>query len=136
MIERVFVYGTLKPNYYNYYIAQKAGVLDFEEGYIEGYSIYDLRPENYPALVPGPGRVYGSVLRFADIEAALTLLDELECINDSPPLYSRRIAEVEPMGVKAWTYIYEQTLARPGVRLEPSGIWEPSSPDKPSSKVL
>ena len=127
MIERVFVYGTLKPELRNYHVAQKAGLEHFEEAYVEGFSVYDVQPEDYPALVPGPGRVHGYVLSFADIEVALTHLDELESVYIKPPLYSRRSTHILPLGIEAWIYVYEQTLARPGVRLEPSGVWQPFS---------
>lgn len=126
-VQGVFVYGTLKPGLHNYYVAQKAGAIDYQAGYIEGFELYSLEPENYPAIVAGKGRVYGGVLRFADLNHAFKLLDELEGTTDIPPLYSRQFVLVRPLGVTAWVYTYNLSLEREGAIRVPSGEWLPAS---------
>ena len=132
--EFVFVYGTLKPGLHNYYVAQKAGLLSYTEGYIEGFDLYDLQPENYPAIKPGRGQVQGGVMRFENIAAALELLDELEEAEAEPPMYTRRLVDVEPLGLKAWVYVYNLSVKRLGASLQPSGLWLPLTGLEPDTK--
>ncbi len=123
MINRIFVYGTLKPGGRNYHLAQ--GVTGSEAGYLEGYTLLHFEPEGYPAMVPGQGRVYGFVLTFADIEAALPALDALEGCHLEPPEYERVRVNVQPSGTVAWTYVYinGQRLAGEGTSPVEGGDW-------------
>ena len=113
-ISKIFVYGTLKPGGRNYFLAE--GVTHTEPAYLDGYDLLHFEPEGYPAMVPGRGRVYGFVLTFADIEAALSALDALEGLHLSPPEYER-VVVVQPSGERVWTYVYIN-----GARLAASGV--------------
>jgi gamma-glutamylcyclotransferase (GGCT)/AIG2-like uncharacterized protein YtfP len=84
---------------------------------------YHLEPEGYPAIVPGPSRVYGGRLSFANMERALELLDELEELHLMPPSYRRETVRVEPMGQLAWVYVYNLPLPRSGASLVKTGLW-------------
>jgi gamma-glutamylcyclotransferase (GGCT)/AIG2-like uncharacterized protein YtfP len=123
MLNRIFVYGTLKPGGRNYFLAK--GVIYTELAYLEDYDLVHFEPEQYPAMVAGAGRVYGVVLTFADIGAALPALDALEGCNLTPPEYARVTVTAQPSGLAAWTYIYvnQARLVAPGTSRVVGGDW-------------
>ena len=120
---KIFVYGTLKPGGSNYFLAQ--GVTHTEPAYLGGYKLLHFDPEGYPAMVPGTGRVYGVVLTFGDIEAALPALDALEGLHLAPPEYARVLVTAQPSGETVWTYVYvnQVRLAGAGVTKIVGGDW-------------
>lgn len=123
MTGKIFVYGTLKPGGRNYHLAR--GVTHTEPGYLENYSLVHFEPEGYPAMVPGEGRVYGVVLSFRDLEAALPALDALEGCDQTPPEYERVQVNVQPSGETVWTYVYINNvrLAAEGISQVNGGDW-------------
>ncbi len=125
MISGVFVYGTLKPGERNHHVARRAGRFECYEAWLEGYALYHLEPEGYPAMVPALGRVYGCVLVYEDIAAALSILDELEGLADTPPLYRRAEAVAKPTDERVWTYLYNhpERLRAAGAMLLEGGRW-------------
>ena len=122
-INNIFVYGTLKPGGSNYALAQ--GVTRTAPAYVECYDLLHFDPEGYPAIIPGRGRVYGTVLTFADITAALPALDALEGLHLTPPEYERVLVTVQPSGKTVWTYVYVNRvrLAAAGVIKLVGGDW-------------
>lgn len=123
MLNRIFVYGTLKPGGRNYLLAR--GVVHTESAYLDGYRLLHFEPERYPAMVPGSGRVHGVVLTFEDVEAALPALDALEGLHLSPPEYERVTVTVQPSGQTVWTYVYvnQTRLAAGGVSAVAVADW-------------
>lgn len=123
MLNRIFVYGTLKPGGRNYSLAR--GVTHTEPAYLEGFDLLHFEPEGYPAMVPGTGRVHGVILTFADIGAALPALDALEGLHLTPPEYARVTVTAQPSGRTVWTYVYvnEARLAAPGTSRVAGGDW-------------
>lgn len=122
-LAKVFVYGTLKPGGRNYFLAE--GVTRAEDAYVDGYTLLHLEPEGYPGIVPGTGRVYGVVLTFANLPAALPALDALEGLHLEPPLYRRVTVTAQPSGETVWTYVYvnETRLKGAGVSPVVGGNW-------------
>ncbi len=123
-VSKIFVYGTLKPGERNYFLVK--GVIHTELAYLDGYDLLHFEPEGYPAMVPGSrGRVYGFVLTFADIGAALPALDALEGLHLSPPEYERVVVRAQPSGQQVWTYIHinQRRLAGAGVSAVVGGEW-------------
>ncbi len=123
LIPHIFVYGTLKPGGSNYALAR--GVTHTAPAYLEGYELLHFDPEGYPAMVPGVGRVYGVVLTFEAIEAALPALDALEGTDLSPPEYARVLIMVQPSGETVWTYVYtnQTRLTASGITKIAEGNW-------------
>jgi len=120
--DRVFVYGTLKRGgIYHSLIAPH--VLEVWEGWVPGVLV-DLGA--YPGWVPGPGRVWGEVLRVDRVDEALAKLDDLEDYHGPgrpENLYERVLvkAETATAPVEAWAYRYRgPTGGRPVV---PGGRW-------------
>ncbi|PZA07946.1 MULTISPECIES: gamma-glutamylcyclotransferase [unclassified Meiothermus] len=106
----VFAYGTLKRGERNFELAQRAGWLCSEPGWLEGFRLFHIpqqgpRPYGYPAIVPGEGRVQGEVQRFQDLEFALTVLDALE---DEGQEYRRipAVARTQSGAIWVWVYVY------------------------------
>ena len=123
MIAKIFVHGTLKPGGSNYALAQ--GVIHTAPAYIAGYDLLHFDPEGYPAIVPGRGCVYGVVLTFENITAALPALDALEGLHLTPPEYARVLVTAQPSGKTVWTYVYvnQTRLAAAGVTKVVGGDW-------------
>jgi len=119
----IFVYGTLKPGGRNYFLAK--GVTHAEPACLDGFDLVHFEPEGYPAMIPGTGRVYGVVLTFADIAAALPALDALEGLHLTPPEYARVRVTAQPSGETVWTYLYvnRARLAAPGTSRVAGGDW-------------
>ncbi|WP_424951065.1 gamma-glutamylcyclotransferase family protein [Deinococcus sp.] len=127
----VFVYGTLMPGERYEAVARAAGTPEGQEpATLEGYALYHLHPEGYPALVAGGGRVRGWLLHYdpAVWLAALVRLDDLEGLHLHPPLYSRTLAAASTQAGEsrlAWVYLYARTarLQHSGCLAVLSGDW-------------
>ncbi|EYB67150.1 hypothetical protein DEIPH_ctg051orf0065 [Deinococcus phoenicis] len=131
-LTRVFVYGTLMPGERNASVAAQGGRFEASAAHLAGFRLLHLTPEGYPGILPGdPGEeVRGHALTYAagDWAHALPLLDVLEGVHETPPLYRRERVTVtlEAGGrVPAWVYVYADAarLSRPGVWPVPRGDW-------------
>ena len=128
----VFVYGTLKPGLRYHYLAEQAGVFTKEEAYLDGFDLYHLEPENYPALVRGTGCVHDWRYTFEDVETAVKILDRLEGLHLTPPEYERVEVLSQPANEPVWVYLYcdLKRLEADSASLVSGGIWTPSrTPD-------
>ncbi len=147
MTNFVFVYGTLKPGEFYEHVAQKAGSFKAEKAFVEGYRIYHLKKEKYPAVVAAPlttddaleeELVFGYVLEYDDIDAALVVLDELEGINLSPPEYHRsqikvtRLLDDEELEAWIYTFAREDYLTEEHAQHIPYGNWTGIDKDNPN----
>ncbi len=128
----VFVYGTLMPNERNAHVAQLGGPFSAQTATLYRFRLLHLVPEAYPALLPADSHssVQGYALTYSaqNWETALPFLDELEGINETPPLYTRQKVVLQLQSGKttpAWVYVYANTdrLNRAGVIEVPSGNW-------------
>lgn len=134
---RVFVYGTLRPGGRNAALTTRFGPPEVRAATLPGFRLLHLSPENYPALVPGEPeeRVRGEVLTYPPEVWArvLPLLDALEGVHASPPLYHRQRVRAAPVvggpvpgrSEEVWTYVYADRarLTRPGAAAVPGGDW-------------
>ena len=124
-IPHVFVYGTLKPGGRYHSVAQRGGHFTSQDAYIEGFTLYHLEPEGYPAITRGQGKVHGNVFTFENIKQALPLLDELEGCHWDPPEYERIKTTAYPLDEEVWAYLYldQERLRQPGVKRLENGLW-------------
>ena len=132
LLTTVFVYGTLMPGERNAGVAGPPGSFGAQAAVLAGHRLLHLDPEQYPAAVPGGAtdRVRGYALTYTPQgwAAALPFLDDLEGVDESPPLY-RRVAvrlHLDTGGeLDAWVYLYAQQgrLAQPGALPVPGGDW-------------
>jgi len=135
----VFVYGTLKRGERNFQISERAGWVRSVKAWLEGYQLFHIPrrerlPYTYPAVVQGQGRVWGEVQWFADLEAALRVLDVLE---DEGNEYLRISVQAHlgstleshglerPLSLEVWTYVYPHPDAILQARGIPvlDGVW-------------
>lgn len=164
-LQRVFVYGTLMTGERNAALTthlpahptEQRDVGDLgsarvlrpkrQRAYVSGFCLYDLVPEDYPALIRNTNSadtvVWGELLRYDTYEAqewlsVLSGLDDLEAVHALPPLYTRHRAQVhlpecvnsectnsEQATLLAWIYIYARPkrLQQRGARLLVDGDW-------------
>ncbi|MPY67480.1 gamma-glutamylcyclotransferase [Deinococcus sp. SDU3-2] len=129
---RVFVYGTLRPGGRNAGLAARCGQPQTQAATLSAFRLLHLSPENYPAIVPGePGeRVQGEVLTYPPQVWAqvFPLLDALEGVDETPPLYHRQrvtVALASGEAEEVWVYVYARTerLTLPGAVPVPGGDW-------------
>ena len=117
------------PGERNAWVAEAAALPErTERAQLHGYTLYDLRPEGYPALVAGGGTVDGWLLHYgAGWEAALPHLDDLEGLHLTPPLYRREHAQADTEGgpQTVWVYVYARSarLESAGAQVVASGRW-------------
>lgn len=110
-IRYLFVYGTLRPCLAGAEQRQLIARLAAAGPATVPGLLYDLGP--YPALVAGPGVVYGDLYLVSD-ERQLAALDAYEECGGDDPLYRREpTIATRPDGsaVAAWAYFYERSLA-------------------------
>lgn len=77
MLEKVFVYGSLRKDMFNYNRLLKGKVKHSEIGMIKG-SLYHLENKGYPAIIEGEELIVGEVMEFYNFKEVLLELDELE----------------------------------------------------------
>lgn len=124
---QVFVYGTLKPGLRYYHVATAGGEFESEEGYVDGFDLYHLMPENYPVAIRGSGQIFGWIYTYSDIERALNYLDQLEGIDEDPPLYER-VLTTSNTGMQVWMYLgldFARYTSSLGASKISSGVWLP-----------
>ncbi|GGL75168.1 gamma-glutamylcyclotransferase [Deinococcus aerolatus] len=130
----VFVYGTLMPGERNAHVAAQGGAFRAQPARLPGHRLLHLWPEAYPAVVPAGAdaaqavRGYALTYAPADCPVALPFLDELEGVDEIPPLYTRQQVTLTLEGgetLAAWVYLYalEGRLTRPGVSAVAGGDW-------------
>lgn len=113
----VFVYGTLKREFYNHCVMEQSGGTYLGEASLSNmFTMISCGP--YPALVKGgEGTIHGEVYDVTD----MIPLDRLE---GYPHHYNRELVET-PYG-EAWVYYYNETLEHVnerGARIVESGKW-------------
>lgn len=73
---RVFVYGTLRKDMYNYEIYYKGHVVHHQRAYVKG-EMYTIKDKVYPGLRPGNRMIVGDVMNM-DETFSLDAVDDME----------------------------------------------------------
>lgn len=107
---RLFIYGTLLPGLALHGAMQGARCIG--EATVPG-RLFDLGP--YPALVPGPGRVWGLLYAVSEEQLAqLDALEEYDPTNPAGSLYLRqRLSAALTHGrsvCEAFVYVYNRAV--------------------------
>ncbi|SCY96977.1 gamma-glutamylcyclotransferase family protein [Alkaliphilus peptidifermentans] len=116
MIQKLFVYGSLMENFYNYNRYLKGKVLTRNHVRTRG-ALYHLIDKGYPAMIEGNDFIYGELIEVEDWGNTLRDLDTLENyygernINNE---YNRVLIEVETIKGEhkgsAYTYKYSKQI--------------------------
>ncbi|MGL5649727.1 MAG: gamma-glutamylcyclotransferase family protein [Clostridium sp.] len=77
MLKKVFVYGSLRENMFNYDRLLKGKVEKVEEGKIKG-ELFHIENKGYPAVIKGDEWIIGELMTIKDFEKNLEILDHLE----------------------------------------------------------
>ncbi|MBU3812124.1 MAG: gamma-glutamylcyclotransferase [Candidatus Niameybacter stercoravium] len=128
-MEKVFVYGSLRTDFWNYDKVLKNRVRQVEKGKIKG-DLYHL-PAGYPAVIPGEGTVYGEVVTLSQ-DKILKSLDLLEGYmgegEGEENLYVRVKQKVhleDGSQQMCWAYIYvDEKAAKKEGKYIPYGDWK------------
>jgi gamma-glutamylaminecyclotransferase len=106
MMEKVFVYGTLKGGYPNHHRLGGACGIKAEA---KGFELYD--GPGYPFAKKGNGFVQGELYEINE-----HILQDLDRLEGHPRFYRREAVQVEDvLGFKhkAWMYLFERADAFP-----------------------
>lgn len=95
-IEKVFVYGSLRSDMFNYNVYLDGKVEENNKASVKG-DLFHLDNKGYPAVVPGEGKVVGELMSFNNFESTLKDLDELEAYiegEEDENEYNRKVVDV------------------------------------------
>ncbi len=97
MLEKIFVYGSLRSDMFNYNKLLKGKTSKVNKGTIKG-QLFHLENKGYPAVITGENTIYGELMELKDFKQTLKELDELENYTDNEGIeceYLRREVEVQ-----------------------------------------
>ncbi|MGL5346244.1 MAG: gamma-glutamylcyclotransferase family protein [Peptostreptococcaceae bacterium] len=110
LIDKVFVYGSLRSDMFNYEKLLKGKVSKVQKGSIRGM-LFHIENKGYPAVIQGYDRIQGELMGLKNFEQTLRELDELENYtvdNNINCEYIRKRVEVElDNGQIVEAYYYE-----------------------------
>lgn len=108
MLRKVFVYGSLRENMFNYNRLLKGKVSNVEFGKIQG-ELFHIENKGYPAIIQGEEWINGELMELVDFENTLEILDDLEGFKegDLSSEYLREVVEITlENGEKEQAYFY------------------------------
>jgi gamma-glutamylcyclotransferase (GGCT)/AIG2-like uncharacterized protein YtfP len=123
MLDRIFVYGTLRPSGHAFHLVQPF-VVRHCPAVLTGYILVG-EGHRYPWCVKSPhGEVAGELLWLRDPERAFGVLDQYEGIHDPEPEYVRVVADVLIGNeiIPAWVYVGGPAVPGDAVVVE-GGDW-------------
>lgn len=109
LVNKVFVYGSLRSGMFNYDKLLKGKVKGLKSGKISG-ELFHIENKGYPAVICGDKEVVGELMEFKDFNSTLIELDELESYieGDKNSEYIREEVEVSlEDGTKEKAYFYK-----------------------------
>lgn len=128
--EKIFVYGSLMRDFYNFNKALSGKVLSSAPARVKG-TLYHLVEEGYPALVSGDGWVYGELIQLKNFKDTVVHLDQIENYypDNANNEYERLITPVQVIetGSEEQAYVYwyscEENIRENAVILVEDGDW-------------
>ncbi|WP_042274976.1 gamma-glutamylcyclotransferase family protein [Faecalimicrobium dakarense] len=77
LVNKIFVYGSLRSDMFNYKKLLEGKVSNVVKGCING-ELFHLDNKGYPAVIPGNKKIQGELMELIDFDKSLEGLDELE----------------------------------------------------------
>ena len=111
MLDKIFVYGSLRSDMFNYDRLLKGKTSKIEKGYMKGH-LSHIENKGYPAGIDGEDKITGEIMELIDFEKSLIELDKLENYtidNEIECEYIRKIKTIEKEDgstVQAYVYMY------------------------------
>lgn len=105
-LDRLFVYGTLRPRGSGFDLVRPA-VVRHQPAVLTGYALVG-EGHRYPWCIESPGgEVVGDLLWLREVEETLRRLDHYEGVHDPEPEYVRSVADVMTGRevLSAWVYV-------------------------------
>lgn len=110
LIEKIFVYGSLRSDMFNYDKLLKGKVAKVDKGTVKG-ELFHIENKGYPAVIPGNSIIKGEIMELKNFEKSLVELDELENYTEDNNInceYLRKVVDVElENGEVEKAYYYE-----------------------------
>ena len=110
LIDKIFVYGSLRSDMFNYERLLKGKVSKVYKGEIRG-NLFHLDNKGYPAVIPGDGIIKGEIMELKDFKKSLIELDDLENYTEDNNInceYLRKeVVVILEDGSKQNAYYYE-----------------------------
>lgn len=97
LIEKIFVYGSLRSDMFNYDKLLKGKVAKVDKGTVKG-ELFHIENKGYPAVIPGNSIIKGEIMELKNFEKSLVELDELENYTEDNNInceYLRKVVDVE-----------------------------------------
>ncbi|WP_373599342.1 gamma-glutamylcyclotransferase family protein [Paraclostridium bifermentans] len=94
LIKKIFVYGSLRSDMFNYNIYLYGKVSSSKKGYIKG-NLSHIDNKGYPAVIKGENNVLGELMELIDFETTLKELDDMESYTQSGDNNEYNRCEVE-----------------------------------------
>ncbi|MGL4873397.1 MAG: gamma-glutamylcyclotransferase family protein [Clostridium sp.] len=95
MLKKVFVYGSLRENMFNYNRLLKGKVSKVQMGKITG-ELFHIENKGYPAVIEGNEWIVGELMTIKDFDETLKILDHLEGYvdGDNNCEYLREVVQI------------------------------------------
>ena len=113
----LFVYGSLRPNFFNFEKYLDGKVIDIKPATLKGMNLYHMPYKGYPAITPGDDMVFGEIISVKDYDNTIKAIDIMEGFlgeNNPQNEYHKIIVEVEHKDTsikeKCYTYFYNRDL--------------------------
>lgn len=110
LVKKIFVYGSLRSDMFNYDKLLKGKVSKVYKGTITG-QLFHLENKGYPAVIPGCNIIKGELMELNNFDKSLVELDELENYteeNNTNCEYLRKVVDVKlEDGTLEKAYYYE-----------------------------
>ncbi|WP_242359058.1 gamma-glutamylcyclotransferase family protein [Lactococcus petauri] len=84
MLRKIFVYGSLRTDMFNYEKYLKGEVLESTPAKIKG-NLFHIENKGYPAIFDGDSEIIGEVFTFYDFSKSIRTLDGMENFNPESP---------------------------------------------------
>lgn len=115
----LFVYGSLRENFFNYDKYLKGKVLSIKPAKIDNMILYHMPYKGYPAILNGEGTVYGEIIEVIPelYDETVKAIDDMEgFISENNPQneYHKKLFEVSHLNddtcEKCYVYFYNHNI--------------------------
>ena len=113
----LFVYGSLRPNFFNFEKYLEGKTLDIKPAVLKNMDLYHIPYKGYPAITKGTGVVVGEIITVKDYDSTVKAIDIMEGFlgeNNPNNEYHKILLEVNHLNSnkkeKCYTYFYNADI--------------------------